>query len=118
MHIIAAQNVVRWARKRYEMGLGGTDYSWEDGEETWPVMGSHAASGNLDSTERAHRSTDDVAPGALADPDSRFVECGGLTVHYKEACIPTVRSTSCSFVSTVTRGSRKSVSAVARPGQL
>ena len=92
MHVIAAQNVVRWARKRYDMGLGGFGYPAEDTEEAWLVMGSRAPHGWSDDAEPAFRSTDDVPPAALADPDSRFVECGGLTVHYKEACMPTVRS--------------------------
>ena len=93
MHIIAAQNVVRWARKRYDMGLGGFGYPAEDSEESWLVMGSRAPHGWSGDAEPAVRSTDDVPPAALADSDSRFVECGGLTVHYKEACIPTVRVT-------------------------
>ena len=91
MHVIAAQNVVRWARKRYDMGLGGFGYPAEDSEEAWLVMDSRSPHGWSDDTESAVRSTDDVPPAALADPDSRFVECGGLTVHYKEACVPTVR---------------------------
>ena len=91
MHIIAAQNVVRWARKRYDMGLGGFGYPWEESEEAWLVAGSRASRGCLEDTDPALRSTDDVPPAALADPDSRFIECAGLTVHYKEACISTVR---------------------------
>jgi hypothetical protein len=30
----------------------------------------------------------DVSPRALADPDSQFVECGAMTVHFKEAAPP------------------------------
>ena len=29
--------------------------------------------------------SDDVPAVSLADPDSRFVDCCGLSVHYKEA---------------------------------
>lgn len=41
---------------------------------------------------------DDVTPQSLADPDSRFMECGAVTVHLKEA-LPPVRPLPCNIPS-------------------
>lgn len=88
MHIIAAQNVVRWARKRYDMGLGGFGYPWEEGEEAWLMLGR--SQNWTEEDELLSDSGGDVPPRSLADADSLFVECGGITVHYKEAATPKV----------------------------
>lgn len=90
MHIIAAQNVVRWARKRYDLGLGGFGYPWEEGgEEAWLMLGRPHNWSEED--ELLGDSGGDVPPRSLADTDSLFVECSGITVHYKEAVPPHVR---------------------------
>ncbi|KAK9811616.1 hypothetical protein WJX72_007022 [[Myrmecia] bisecta] len=79
-HLLMAKNVMEWARQRYQMGLLGYGYPWEEGEEAWLLMGR---SQTLPDTAE-ERPLADVDPRSLADPDSRFADCQGLTVHYKE----------------------------------
>ena len=90
MHIIAAQNVVRWARKRYDMGLGGFGYPWGDEENAWVVMGRSDCDWTEEGALMAADGGGDVLPRSLADPDSLFVECAGISVHYKETCTANV----------------------------
>ena len=61
----------------------------KEGEEAWLMMGKRAPP-SPSSRSDMHLS-DDVPAVSLADPDSRFIECCGLSVHYKEA-FPLVRS--------------------------
>ncbi|KAK9836382.1 hypothetical protein WJX74_000036 [Apatococcus lobatus] len=81
-HILTAYSVRLWARKRYHLGLLGFGYPWEEGEEAWLMMGKRAPP-SPSSRSDMHLS-DDVPAISLADPDSRFVDCCGLSVHYKE----------------------------------
>lgn len=60
----------------------------QEGEEAWLMMGKRAPP-SPSSRSDMHLS-DDVPAMSLADSGSRFVECCGLTVHYKEA-LPMVR---------------------------
>lgn len=86
------QRITEWARRRWEHGLGGLGFPWEQGEAAWLL------SGQLQSRAEEGRGADlhdgeDVPPEQLADPDSRWARCGGLRVHYKLA-LPQVRACS------------------------
>jgi hypothetical protein len=86
-HAVAAQRSVRWARRRWQVGLGGFGYPWQAGEGTWLLAGelrSHAQ-GFAEGTANADA---DVAPESLADEGSRFAEFeGGAALHYR-VCLP------------------------------
>ncbi|KAK9869036.1 hypothetical protein WJX84_005053 [Apatococcus fuscideae] len=82
-HLLTAYSVRDWARKRYRLGLLGFGYPWEEGEEAWLMMGKRAPASP--SSRSDMQLSDDVPAVSLADPDSRFIECCGLSVHYKEA---------------------------------
>lgn len=103
LHVVSAYRVVSWAHARWELGLSGFGWPWEEGEKTWLLAGQlqsnaqpngNAWTGALlpSATPRgdaaSHTSETDVPPEALADPDSCFMECMGVNVHYKMA-IPT-----------------------------
>lgn len=60
----------------------------QEGEEAWLMMGKRAPASP--SSRSDMQLSDDVPAVSLADPDSRFIECCGLSVHYKEA-FPLVR---------------------------
>mmetsp|Transcript_535 Transcript_535/g.1611 ORF Transcript_535/g.1611 Transcript_535/m.1611 type:complete len:721 (+) Transcript_535:147-2309(+) len=98
LHLAAAHNVVRWARRRADMGLDGFGYPWEEGEEAWFMLGRTGGISPPRDPEKGDGGStggggggewvDDVTPQSLADPDSRFMECGAVTVHLKEALPP------------------------------
>lgn len=85
------QRIAEWARSRWEHGLGGPGYPWQEGEEGWLVAGQLQAQaeegqaaggfGGFGAAAPDH----DVPAAQLADPDSRWAQCGGLRVHYKLA---------------------------------
>lgn len=80
------QRIVEWARNRWDHGLGGWGFPWQEGEEAWLVAGqlqSQAEEGQV--AAAAEGSGGDVPAERLADPDSRWVEVGGVRVHYKLA---------------------------------
>mmetsp|Transcript_18106 Transcript_18106/g.38963 ORF Transcript_18106/g.38963 Transcript_18106/m.38963 type:complete len:770 (+) Transcript_18106:366-2675(+) len=91
-HVFAARRTVEWSRRRYQMGLAGFGYPWEEGEEAWTMlrrpdleeMTKTSDGGRPDGGE-------DVPPETMADDDSKFVEVCGVKVHYKEV-IPSTLS--------------------------
>ena len=103
MHIVAAKNAVRWARKRYDMGLGGLGDPWEDAEDAWVVVGRSDRAWTEEDDALAADGGGDVPPRSLADADSLFVECAGVTVHYKESCTANV-SRNCGCTEVVLEG--------------
>lgn len=106
-HLLAAQRVVVWAQKRWEAGLGSFGFPWAEGEDTWLLAGHLESQLREEQHYKRHRRGgaagsggagsasvgdglgldmgDDLPPEALADPDSRFMECQGLRIHYKAA---------------------------------
>ena len=76
-HVLTANRVMTWARRRFHMGLVGFGYPWEAGEEAARLHASYVEAGPVDVSDA------DVPGEALADEDSRFVSIGGLQVHYK-----------------------------------
>lgn len=95
-HVVAAQRIAEWVRQRWEHGLGGYGYPWQQGEAAWLLAGqlqSRAEEGGggdgRDGGDWAG-GEDDVPAEQLADADSRWAQCGGLKVHYKLA-LPLVR---------------------------
>lgn len=74
-HVLTANRVMTWARRRYHMGLLGFGYPWE--REEAAVLGSIYKETDVDMSDA------DVAPETLADEDSLFVRIGKLRVHYK-----------------------------------
>lgn len=69
------------------MGLGGVGVPWDEQEESWQLRRS-----NLEDLTKCSdgggEGDEDVAPETMADSDSKFVEIGGMRVHYKEALPP------------------------------
>jgi hypothetical protein len=62
-------------------------WSGQEGEEAWLTATAAARPSPLADSEWGwqHAWQGDVAPEALADPDSRFLKLDGVTVHYKVA---------------------------------
>ena len=86
VHVIVARQTVIRTQRRLNMGLIGFGYPWEEGEHAW-VMAGRRQSLRENSVQDDLLYLDfDVPRGVLADPDSKFVDCGELSVHYKEAC--------------------------------
>lgn len=87
----ALQRIAEWARNRWEHGLGGPGYPWQEGEEGWLVAGQLQAQAEEGQAAGgfagfgAAAPDHDVPAEQLADPDSRWAQCGGLNVHYKLA---------------------------------
>ncbi len=77
-HVLTANRVMTWARRRFHLGLVGFGYPWERGEEAAVLFSSYKAAGPF-----VDMSDADVAPEMLADDDSLFVRIGKLKVHYK-----------------------------------
>ena len=97
-HLPSLQRFVDWARSRWEHGLGGWGFPWQEGEDAWMVLGhlqsqAEAEEGQGPASSVGRRDAD-VPAEQLADPDSRWAESGGLRVHYKLA-LPLVRSAYC-----------------------
>lgn len=80
---------VEWARRRYQMGLAGMGYPWEEGEEAWGMLrnvphvldamsnsGDFGAWGPGDGASAMA----DLPPEVLADDDSKFMEVAGIKV--------------------------------------
>ena len=100
LHVLAAQRLAEWARRRHKAALGGWGWPVAEGEEAWllagELQGSAAAAaaeqgwgGECGGAGGGAAGTEDVEPLALADADSCFVDCGwGLVVHYKVAAPP------------------------------
>ncbi|MEW5319945.1 MAG: hypothetical protein WDW38_011055 [Sanguina aurantia] len=89
LHVLAGRRTVDWARRRYVMGLGGVGVPWDEQEESWQLRRS-----NLEDLTKCSdgggEGDEDVAPESMADGDSKFVEVGGMRVHYKEGAAAAV----------------------------
>ncbi|DBA73057.1 TPA: hypothetical protein ACH3X2_009998 [Trebouxia sp. C0005] len=81
LHILVARKVVGWARNRYKLGLLGQSHPWQGGEMTWRQMRQQ----QTDSQYESEGGDTDVPASQLADKDSLFIQCNGLSVHYKQA---------------------------------
>ncbi|CAG9465640.1 unnamed protein product [Pedinophyceae sp. YPF-701] len=87
MHLAAAYHSIWWHRKRRALGLDGCGYPWEEGEDAWVLWGRTTTPGIAD----APLGAGDQRPEQLADADSQFFDCRGITVHVKVArphCVP------------------------------
>ncbi|KAL4458374.1 hypothetical protein ABPG75_013239 [Micractinium tetrahymenae] len=85
LHVLAAQRIVTWARKRWEHGLGGLGLPWQEGEDAWLLAGQLQGQAEEGLGGAAGPEQHDVPPDALAEPDSRWAQCGAVRVHYKLA---------------------------------
>ncbi len=77
---------MRWASQRYQMGLAGFGYPWEEGEQAWLLLHQQSRSVSerlLDVAEEEAPSGPSIAD--LADADSRFITIGKCSVHYNLA---------------------------------
>ncbi len=70
-----------WARRRYQMGLGGFGMPWEEGEDAWLMLKRPDLEDMTKTSDGGDPDCgDDVAPELLADHDSKFVDLGGIKV--------------------------------------
>ncbi|DBB10108.1 TPA: hypothetical protein ACH3X3_001692 [Trebouxia sp. C0006] len=83
LHILVARKVVGWARNRYKLGLLGQSHPWQGGEMTWRQM--RQSQQQTDFLYESEGGDTDVPASQLADKDSLFIQCNGLSVHYKQA---------------------------------
>eukprot|EP00887_Chlorella_sp_A99_P006244 scaffold3.g6244.t1 len=81
-HLAAARLLAARARRRWEAGLGGFGFPWGEGEGARPLAGRAAAGAAPEGDEDEGP---DLPAEVFAEPDSRWIECGGLRVHAKEA---------------------------------
>lgn len=80
-HMLAARQVSTWARRRYQLGLTGLGYPWEEGEQAWVLAGELAAAAEVGAAPAAPEDG-----SLLLTPDSLFMtDCLGVTVHYRLA---------------------------------
>lgn len=99
LHISAAHNVVRWARRRADLSLDNFGYPLEAKEDAYFIVGrSEGTTSPRDGNYRSSKGQgakgsqidskwpqENVSPHSLADEDSQFVDCGAFSVHLKEA---------------------------------
>lgn len=72
---------MEWARRRYQMGLGGFGMPWEEGEDAWLMLKRPDLEDMTKTSDGGGPDAgDDVPPEMLADDDSKFVDLGGLKV--------------------------------------
>lgn len=81
---------MEWARARWEHGLGGPGFPWQEGEQAWLLAGQLESQAEQGREAACDEPGGDVPAQQLADPDSRWVQCDGLRVHYKLS-LPLVR---------------------------
>ncbi|KAK9793203.1 hypothetical protein WJX73_006067 [Symbiochloris irregularis] len=93
-HVLIAGDVMKWASQRYEMGLSGAGYPWTAGEAEYRRRKQEQQS----LSHQVHHK--DLPARDLADADSRFLQCCGVEVHYKQA-FPEVASASHSDISVI-----------------
>ncbi|GFR39649.1 hypothetical protein Agub_g115 [Astrephomene gubernaculifera] len=93
-HVLAARRTVEWARRRYQMGLGGFGMPWEEGEDAWHVLRRPDLEDLTKTSDGGGPDPgEDVPAEMLADDDSKFVELApGLKIHYKEVAPPATSS--------------------------
>lgn len=84
VHVVVARLTVKRTQRRLNMGLIGFGYPWEEGEEAWVMAGRQQSIMESALNEDLMTSDLDVPREVLADHDSKFVDCGGVSVHYKE----------------------------------
>ncbi|CAL8469298.1 g8839 [Coccomyxa elongata] len=87
-HLGTARNIVRWARRRAQMGLLGFGYPWEEGEEAWILMRQKAPQHDPERQqlfEPIDEEPSGATPRSCADEDSCFIVMGPITLHYKVA---------------------------------
>lgn len=87
-HLVAARQVSAWARRRYELGLTGLGYPWEEGEQAWLLAGE-LGGGWREGSTRGEGAAEPLlqleeATGLLQPSDGLFMtDCLGVTVHYR-----------------------------------
>lgn len=84
VHVVVAHTTMKKATTRWNMGLVGFGYPWEDGEDGWVMSGRHGSIYDTAEDEEAILMDMDVPREVLQEPDSKFVDCSGISVHYKE----------------------------------
>ncbi|KAK9908457.1 hypothetical protein WJX75_008214 [Coccomyxa subellipsoidea] len=87
-HLATARNMVKWARRRAQMGLLGFGYPWEEGEEAWMLLRQKSRHTDLESQQLLRDIDEDphgVTPSDVADEDSCFFTMGTMQIHYKVA---------------------------------
>ena len=83
VHVIVAHATMKRLQRRMNMGLSGFDSPWD--EEDWVMNGSVDSYNTTDAIQELFLSADDDIPrDVLTDLDSKFIDCDGLSVHYKE----------------------------------
>lgn len=82
VHVIVAHATMKRLQRRHNMGLSRFYSTWD--EDEW-VMGGIDSIHSEETVQQLLLSVDsDVPRDILADSDSKFIECGGISVHYKE----------------------------------
>lgn len=84
VHVVVAHATMKRATRRWNMGLVGFGYPWEDGDDGWVMSGRHGSIYDTPEDEDAILMDMDVPREVLQDPDSKFIDCSGISVHYKE----------------------------------
>ncbi|GMH33529.1 hypothetical protein BSKO_01363 [Bryopsis sp. KO-2023] len=82
VHVVVARATMKRATRRCNMGLIGFGYPWEEGEEAWVMAGRRSF--HETGTDDDILLDLDVPREVMRDVDSKFIDCGGLSVHYKE----------------------------------
>jgi len=90
LHVFAARRSVEWVRRRAQLGLTGYGCPWDEApEDGWTALRRAPDIEEMTKSSDGPEWGEDVAPETLADTDSKFVDVGGVRVHYKEALPPT-----------------------------
>ncbi|CAL5229945.1 g13374 [Coccomyxa viridis] len=96
-HLGTARNMVLWARRRYELGLMGYGFPWEEGEASRLYQGQRNKEQQLLLPQ--HQPPEpELLPQDLADDDSLFTSVNGVSVHYKLMHPEEVRLPGCGIV--------------------
>ncbi|CAK0784223.1 hypothetical protein CVIRNUC_007427 [Coccomyxa viridis] len=83
-HMGSARYMMSWARKRYELGLMGFGYPWEEGEAD-RLYQKHRSQQQEHLIPQEQPEAPHLLPQDLADPDSQFTTIKSVSVHYKIA---------------------------------
>lgn len=84
VHVVVAHATMKKAKLRWNMGLVESKLSWAKDEEGWVMASRHFGESDQLKNDQAFLVDVDYPREVLQDSDSRFAECNGVSVHYKE----------------------------------